>query len=192
MTKNETKKLKKSIVDGTAKAGFTLAKHTDVTTLVSDGMVEVNTTIPADANGMVQVRATEKLNSETALAVVADKPSFSINAGVPLIASTRGGAKEEVYPFSKLSVGESFVVPVSADKLTPAAVVEKFSSTVSSATRRFAEKSDTETKTNRKGETVPVLTTTRKFTLRPVTEGQTYPGSTFVELVSGARVFRTA
>lgn len=198
MTKSELKKLKKSIVDGTNTAGFTLAKMADITALVNEGLVEVNTTIAADANGMVQVRATDKLKGEFAGGAAAQATEkapaaiFNIEGGIPLIQGQRGGVKTEVYPFSKLDVGQSFVVPVSADKPTPADVVEKFSSTVSSATRRFAEKSATETKTNRKGVVVPVLKITRKFTLRPVTAGQTYPGSTFVEPVSGARVFRTA
>lgn len=198
MTKKALIGLKSIILAGTASAGFALAKQADVAPLITDGLVEVNTTIAPDANGMVQVRATDKLKAESAApatgapAELVAKPVFAIDSGIVPVDGVRGGVKEEVYPFSKLEVGQSFVVPVSADKPTPADVVEKFSSTVSSATRRFAEKSATETKTNRKGETVAVLVATRKFTLRPVTAGQTYAGSTFVEPVSGARVFRTA
>ena len=196
MTKAQIKALKKSIVDGTATAGFTLAKLTDVTTLITEGHVEHNTSIPVDLNGMVQVRAPDKLKAEFAApaeaAPVVAKPVFAIDAGIPIIGRQRGGVKEEVYPFSKLEVGQSFVVPCDATKTTPLAVVEKFSSTVSSATRRFATVSATETRFNRKGVIVPVLVTTRKFTLQPVSKGQTYPGSTFVEPQDGARVFRTA
>lgn len=196
MTKKELLKLKKSIVDGTKTAGFTLAKSADVASLVSEGLVEVNTAIAPDANGMVQVRATDKLINEGAAPapVAVAKPAFTIDSGIAPPPSVRGGGiKEEVYPFSKLEVGQSFVVPVAGSKSTTVEqLAEKFASTVSSATRRFAQKSATETKKNRKGVDVPVLVATRKFTLRPVKSGQTYPGSTFVEQIDGVRVFRTA
>lgn len=192
MNAKDLKKLKKSLVD----AGTTgiLVKPADVTELVSNGLVEVNTAVAPDANGLIPARATTKLADELgakAAAPAVTKASFEIQNDIPFVPGVRGGVKEEIYPFSKLEVGGSFVVPVSADKATPEAVVEKFGSTVSSATRRFAEKTG-QTKLNKKGVTVDVLKATRKFSLRPITAGQTYPNSTFVESVSGARVFRIA
>ncbi len=191
MNAKDLKKLKKSLVD--AGTNGILAKPADVADLITAGLVEVNTAVAPDANGMIPARATVKLAAELGAAapVPVAKATFAIDATVPFIPGVRGGVKEEVYPFSKLEVGQSFVVPVSEDKPTPEKVVEKFGSTVSSATRRFSEKTGT-TKTNKKGVVVDVLKATRKFTLRPITAGQTYPNSTFVESVSGARVFRVA
>lgn len=191
MNAKDLKKLKNSLVD--ASTTGILVKPADVADLITAGLVEVNTAVAPDANGMIPARATAKLAGELGTAAPAPvaKATFTIDATVPFIPGVRGGLKEEVYPFSKLEVGQSFVVPVSEDKPTPEKVVEKFGSTVSSATRRFSEKTG-ETKVNKKGVTVDVLKATRKFTLRPITAGQTYPNSTFVESVSGARVFRVA
>jgi hypothetical protein len=192
MNAKDLKKLKTNLVNNPTLQ----VKLSDAQPLVDAGLVEVNVAAGADANGLHTVRATDKLKAElgasgTAAVAAVAKPSFSIDAGVPLIAGVRGGVKEEVYPFSKLEIGQSFVVPVSATMLTPKDVVEKFSSTVSSATRRYAEPSATETRNNKKGEAVPVMVPTRKFTLRPVTQGTKYDNG-FTEPVSGARVYRTA
>lgn len=193
MNKKALKAFKTALVAVGANGMLVNAEH--VKALVADGLAEVNTSIAVDANGNIPARATQKLIDEigtkAAPAPVAEKPKFEIVADAPFVPGVRGGVKEEVYPFSKLEVGQSFLVPVSDDKPTPEAVVEKFGSTVSSATRRFSEKTG-ETKLNKEGKTVDVLKATRRFTLRPVTQGQTYPGSKFVEPASGARVYRTA
>ncbi len=192
MNAKDLKKLKKSLVD--AGTNGILAKPADVADLITAGLVEVNTAVAPNADGMIPARATAKLAAELGAKLAAApvaKATFAIVDAVPFVPGVRGGVKEEVYPFSKLEVGQSFVVPVSEDKPTPEKVVEKFGSTVSSATRRFAVETG-ETRTNKKGKVVPVLKATRKFTLRPITVGQTYPNSTFVETVSGARVFRIA
>jgi hypothetical protein len=187
--------LKARIAAETKANGFALVKKDpQVNKLASEGHIEFHPTAGANAAGEYQARATDKLHAELAAtaAPAAEKPKFEILTGVPVINGVRGGVREEVYPFSQLEIGQSFLVPCDTDKPTPKDVVEKFSSTVSSATRRYAEPSATETRTNKAGETVPVLVATRKFTLRPVTKGQTYPGSSFVEPQDGARVYRTA
>lgn len=191
MNAKDLKKLKKSLVD--AGTSGTLVKPAYVADLITAGLVEVNTAVAPNAEGLIPARATAKLTAELGAPAAAPvaKPAFDISEGVPFIPGVRGGVKEEIYPFSKLEVGQSFVVPVSEDKPTPEKVVEKFGSTVSSATRRFSEKTGS-TRVNKKGVTVDVLKATRKFTLRPITAGQTYPNSTFKESVSGARVFRIA
>lgn len=193
MTKKQLAQFKKTLVDAGNDGILVNAEH--IKALVASGLAEVNTAVAVNADGNVPARATakliEELGTKAAPAPVAEKPKFEIASDAPFVPGVRGGVKEEVYPFSKLEVGQSFVVPVSDDKATPEAVVEKFGSTVSSATRRFSEKTG-ETKLNKDGKTVEVLKATRRFTLRPVTKGQTYPNSTFVEPVSGARVYRTA
>lgn len=195
MNKKQTAAFKKEIVAATATAGFLLVKADTVAALVTDGSIEVNTATAADANGLQPARATAKLIAELATpaapAPVVAKPVFELQSGIVPVAGLRGGVKEEVYPFSKMEIGISFVVPVNDKMATPEAVVEKFSSTVSSATRRFAVKSETEFRKNDKGEQVAKMIPTRKFTLRPVTAGTKYDNG-FTEPVSGARVFRIA
>lgn len=176
----------------------TLVKQSDANEMVKLGFAEINAAVAPDANGAVPTRATAKLLEEHKGGVAAQavehapKPSFDILSGIPMIDGQRGGSREEVYPFSQLAVGQSFLVTANAGE-TSKQVVDRFSSTVSSATRRYSEKSATQTRVNKKGETVPVNVPTRKFTLRPVTKGQTYPGvPNFAEPADGARVYRTA
>ena len=178
------------VVDTNSTQGYALVAPSEVKALVDGGYIEVNPNIKS-ADGKIAARATASLlaSSETAVAeVVVEKSSFELTDGIPLIASKRGGKKTEEYPFSKMEIGQSFVVPSTEAYPKP---WETFASTVSSATRRFS-KPDGTTKLNRKGETVPNLIPTRRFTLRQIFAGQTYEGSTFVESVNGARVFRTA
>ena len=172
----------------------TLVKQSDANEMVKLGFAEINTAVAPDANGAVPTRATAKLLADVPAPATTPsvKPSFEILSGLPVIEGQRGGSREEVYPFSQLGVGQSFLVPA-AEGETPKQVVERFSSTVSSATRRYSVKSDTQTRVNKEGVTVPVNVPTRKFTLRPVTKGQTYPGvPNFAEPADGARVYRTA
>lgn len=152
--------------------------------LIEAGMVEINPAVTNEA-GEIATRATQKgidemnRNTETGTAA-ASAPvatSFAIEDNVPMpTGSGRGrGRGGNVYPFDALEVGQSFFVPNSEDKPNAA---KSLASTVSSATARFAVPSeDGATKTNKKGETVPVMVETRKFVVRSV-EG-------------GARVWRT-
>lgn len=190
MKKNDLIKLKAALV--AAGVNGMLVKSTDAQELVTAGLAEVNTAAGIDANGLVPTRATQALLGETATApVAAAKPKFVIMSGIVPVAGVRGGVREEVYPFSQLEVGQSFVVPVNAGE-TSVDVVKRFSSTVSSATRRYATASTTDFRTNKKGESIAKNVPTRKFTLRPVNAGDSTVVPGYLEPESGARVFRTA
>lgn len=161
--------------------GFIYAAAGDVAPFVAAGLVEINETIK-DENGNIAVRlkpateGTSNVNTATNTAAPAAASAFAIEDGVPLPSGSSRGRTGTTYPFEALNVGQSFFVPNSKDKPNPA---KSLASTVSSATARYAQPSpDGATKTNKKGETVPVMVETRKFVVRAV-EG-------------GARVWRTA
>ena len=95
----------------------------------------------------------------------------------------RGGAKKEDWPWSKMEVGDSFLVPVTDKYPEP---WTSFQSNVASNVRRFAV--EVTGQVTAKGN--PKKEATRKFSLRRVTKGDTYPNG-YVEPSDGARVFRT-
>lgn len=160
--------------------------------LVEAGLVEVNPSITNEA-GEIATRATEKgisavsknQNHEStaeagATATATGKNGFVLEANVPVPTIKRGGRGGEVYPFDEMQPGHSFFVAADESKPNPA---KSLASTVSSATARYAVPAeDGSTKTNKKGETVPVMVETRKFVVRSVEENG----------VKGARVWRTA
>lgn len=157
--------------------GFVYAVPAAVAPFVAAGLVETNETIK-DEHGNIAVRLKtetkepEAMTNETS---AAPSSAFAIEDGVPLPAGSGRGRTGTTYPFDALNVGQSFFVPNSEDKPNAA---KSLASTVSSATARYAQPSpDGATKTNKKGETVPVMVETRKFVVRAV-EG-------------GARVWRT-
>lgn len=173
----------------TPEGGYGFVNPTIGADLAAAGHILVDTSV-TDANGNVAAKAvaTEAL---TQAAPVAESTSvtFEIMDGLTPTNTARGGIKEEIYPFSKLGVGQSFFVPVTAKMSDPA---KQFASTVSGANRRFGSPDPAGATKTVKGKTVPVLVYSRHFTLRPVKAGQTYtsmPG--FVEKADGARVFRT-
>ena len=162
--------------------------------LVEAGLVEINPAM-TNENGEIATRATQKgiesldtgngngdnapteATSETAVTGKTEKVKtmFQIEDNVPVPAISGRGRGGETYPFEQLAVGQSFFVANSESKPN---AVKSLASTVSSATARYAVASeDGATKTNKKGETVPVMVETRKFIVRSV-EG-------------GARVWRT-
>ena len=167
--------------------------------LVEAGLVEINPAMVNEA-GEIATRATqagiESLNSG---AIVADnatseansaiaetgktekvKTMFQIEDNFPVPAISGRGRGGNVYPFDQLAVNQSFFVPNSESKPNAA---KSLASTVSSATARYAVPAeDGSTKTNKKGEVVPVLVKTRKFVVRRAEE----------DGVKGARVWRTA
>lgn len=185
MANKKQKELLKNIKVGTnSEAGHLMVERSeDLQALVADGVVQINENL-TDGNQVAarSVENTEIKPNGSAL------PQFTLMQGIPLSPAQRGGRREELYPFSQMQIGDSFLVPVTTATPKP---WETFASTVSSATRRFSAKSETETRKNRKGTLVPVLKPTRKFTLRRVTAGDKYENG-FVEPASGARVFRTA
>lgn len=167
--------------------------------LVEAGLVEINPGM-TDENGNVATRATQKgVESLDSAATVADnatseatsataatgetqkvKTMFKIEDSIPVPTISGRGRGGNVYPFDQLEVGQSFFVANSEDKPNAA---KSLASTVSSATARYAVASeDGATKTNKKGEVVPVMVETRKFVVRSVEENG----------VKGARVWRTA
>lgn len=183
MAKKISKKdaLLSSIVEATKTAGFThVSQDADLKALVESGHVE------ADPNNIVDnkiaVRATAKAVETPVSPVAPVKPSIEILTGLDIPTTTRNVIKEEVYPFSKLEVGQSFFVAIPS---------EKFASTVSSASRRFAVKTGETKLSKRTGLQTDVLQYTRKFTGRVVKAGQKYSNG-FVETQDGTRVFRIA
>ena len=163
--------------------------------LVEAGLVEINPAMVNEA-GEIATRATQKgiespdgaaivvdnataeANSETAATGKTEKAKtmFQIENDVPVPVISGRGRGVKVYPFDQLEVGQSFFV---ANSETRPNAAKSLASTVSSATARYAVPAeDGSTKTNKKGEVVPVLVETRKFVVRSV-EG-------------GARVWRTA
>ena len=162
--------------------------------LVEAGLVEINSAM-TDENGFIATRATQagiealdngetignNATSEATSATAATgetqkvKTMFKIENSIPVPTISGRGRGGNVYPFDQLEVGQSFFVANSEDKPNAA---KSLASTVSSAIARYAVPSDDgATKTNKKGETVPVMVETRKFVVRSV-EG-------------GARVWRT-
>lgn len=167
--------------------------------LVEAGLVEINPAM-TNENGEIATRATQKgFESLDSAATVADnatsetqtataetgttqkvKTMFKIEDAIPVPTISGRGRGGNVYPFDQLEVGQSFFV--ANDESKPNAA-KSLASTVSSATARYAMPSaDGATKTNKAGETVPVMVETRKFVVRSVEENG----------VKGARVWRTA
>lgn len=167
--------------------------------LVEAGLVEINPAV-TDDNGYVATRATqagiESLDSgatvgnnatSEATSATAEtgktekvKTMFKIEDSIPVPTISGRGRGGNVYPFDQLEVGQSFFV--ANDESKPNAA-KSLASTVSSATARYAVPAeDGSTKTNKKGEVVPVMVETRKFVVRSVEENG----------VKGARVWRTA
>lgn len=171
------------------------------TGLIAAGMVEINTGM-VDAAGNIATRPTAQgiaaINANTAPAGTAGspaapsqpvaKPSFEIQqAALPAVSGRGRGAGTETYPFDKLEVGYSFFVPNSADKPNPA---KSLASTVSSATKRYAEVVPGEFVKNKKGADVPKTKETRKFVVRSRTAAQEQAEGFAPQ--DGARVYRTA
>ena len=171
--------------------------------LVEAGLVEINPAMVNEA-GEIATRATQKgiesldggaivvdnatteanseANSETAATGKTEKAKsmFKIENEVPVPAISGRGRGGNVYPFNQLEVGQSFFVANSESKPNAA---KSLASTVSSATARYAVPAeDGSTKTNKKGEVVPVMVKTRNFVVRRAEE----------DGVKGARVWRTA
>ena len=185
------------IVAAGAKGLFTPAAVHDP--LVEAGLVEINPAMVNEA-GEIATRATQagveslesgaivadnataEANSETAATGKTEKVKtmFQIENDVPVPAVSGRGRGGNVYPFKVLAVDQSFFVP-NSESMPNAA--KSLASTVSSATARYAVPAeDGSTKTNKKGEVVPVMVKTRKFVVRRVEE----------DGVKGARVWRTA
>jgi hypothetical protein len=111
---------------------------------------------------------------------------FSLEKGIGIPATKRGGMKGETYPFSQMEVGDSFFVPATEKRPDPA---KALGSTLFSAALRFATKVVGQTRTNKKGREVPVYTFSRKFKVRPV--AAVAATDTTPAQPAGARIWRT-
>lgn len=164
--------------------------------LVSAGLAEQNPDMKNDA-GELATRATADgiaaypvadagSQTEAPAAVPTSKPSFAI-AEVEMPASKRAGRSGSAsYPFEHLAVGQSFFVPATTKRPNPA---KQLGSTVTSANERFSEEVAGETRTNRKGNTVPVTRQLRKFEIRHMVDGAAW-GAEHAG-VEGAGIWRT-
>lgn len=187
------------IVDATKGNSFLYLGTDESAALVAAGLVEINSSI-IDDYGAVATRATvqgmqimaDTQNTSSGDATQANAPAAAapasnfVIASVPLPTrkSERAG-RSSSYPFDALEVGQSFFVPATEAKPNPR---KSLASTVSSATRRYATKTDQTREITVKGvkKSVPVYAETRKFEVFEGT-GDAYgqPG------VNGAIVGRT-
>lgn len=173
-----------AVIAATNAGSFVYTSREAHASALEDGLVEVNESMTNEAGelatrattkGIESMNAAQNTQQAAPASTPAAKPSFQIEDGIALAPVTGRGRGGETYPFDLLQVGQSFFVPNSDDKPN---VAKSLASTVSSATRRYAEEIPGETRVDRKGNTVPAIKETRKFVVRAV-EG-------------GARVWRTA
>lgn len=173
----------------TATSGFIYTVPAAIQFLVESGDVEINPSV-VHPSGMLGTRATAQGISKMtqaqtqtapqtqaaapAAAPAAPKVEFEIETGVALPAIKRNsiGHGNTKYPFDKLEIGQSFFVPGGS--------VKKLASTVASANDRYSEEVPGQTRTNRKGKTVPVTKSLRRFVVRNDTK----------DGVAGARIGR--
>ena len=182
----EQKKLLKSIEKGSKATGTMVVEGSeDVKALYLAGKIEAEPVDGDASKAKVWIKGATG-QPEANQPGAEPKVEIEIDSDFPQKEAQRGGKKEELYPFSKMKVGDSFLVPVSDKHPKP---WESFASTVSSASRRNSTLSTTEFTTNRKGEKIPKRIYTVRYTLRRVTKGDTYPNGK-VEPQSGARVHR--
>ncbi len=125
--------------------GYGLLPEKDANELVAaaPGMVSINPTVAADANGMVQIAITGAGLAANATAVAVpvaaeqkseDAPvNYQIRKGIPVPAiQGRGfGARVSKYPFEQLDLGDSFFVPGSTSK--------SFASTITTQNKRYGK-----------------------------------------------------
>ena len=187
-------------------AGQVLYTPTDVHgPLVADGLVEVNAGMTnengiatrATAKGIETVNTASNQGQSAPAAEQAAKPTFQLEKATLPPISGRGRAGTELYPFEAMQVGDSFFVPNGEGKENAA---KSLASTVSSATKRYAEVIPGEFKTvTVKGKDgapdstkqVPALRETRKFVVRSRTAAAE-AAEGFTHGKDGARAYRVA
>ena len=204
-----------TVEDIRAAGEFAMVKQEDVAHLLEAGLVEVNPAI-ADEDGRIACRVKPEVTQMEEVAQVAEtvhneitetadqpaepakkgtKMSFIIAAvELPEVSRAGRGPKggESRYPFAELQVGQSFFVPNEEGKVdkdgNPITAVKSMGSTVAGARARYSHECPTgETRTNRKGDVVPVMIQDRDFAVRAVADGAPWgqPG------VAGAGIWRT-
>lgn len=149
--------------------------------LLESGLVEINSEL-TNALGHVATRATAKgIESMTTKTETAAKPfEITFDFEPSKEGRTGSGGKTELYPFGELPAPNA--EGKKASFFVAGKTVKAMSSTISGATRRFAEPVEGKFIENRKGETVPKMQPTRKF----------HGEDTVFNGVSGVRVFRDA
>ncbi len=177
-------------------AGY--AEANPSTELMKDGMkaTRISTTglqylsaqTPADG-GVPATGWTAPAAEAPAAAPAAAKPVYAVVSSFVLPEKKRvggtGGARPEVFPFSKLeAVGAAFFIPATAEKPNPE---KSYASTVASASDRYATDDTTKPMTaNRKNRMAHPKIYARKFAIRRIEDGAAFgfPG------VAGAAVGR--
>lgn len=160
--------------------------------LVASGQVEINPEM-TDEHGNIATRAitpTESKPQMTETVTASPKSVYTIESDVaippkaPRVSTGLRAGRTPVYPFEQLEINQSFFV---ADKAADKPAVKALASTVAGANARFTEAVEGQTRTNRKGNVVPVTKQLRKFKLF-ASEKTAEDGT----VIKGARVFRIA
>lgn len=174
-----------------AAAPYSMQTAKSVKTLVDAGLVEQNPDITE--GDKIATRATDAgmtANSEPATdaaSTTTAAPAFATGSGFDFASISKTTRKRgSRYDFDGLAVGGYIFVPNSDDMPNAA---KSLASTVTTANARYAEEIPGETKTNRKGETVPATKPTRFFEVYPVEAGKSY--GSFVPDSDGAAIVRT-
>jgi len=175
----------KTLIDAviaTSAGSFTYTIPLQHSALVTAGLLEVNATI-VDPNGkglatratqagIDQVTAYNAEQSGTQTNTTAPKTAkleFVIEDGfVPQVKKRGNTGGNTQYPFDQLQVGQSFFVP-NSEKYPD--VAKSLASTVSSAIARYEIAVPGQTRTNRKGDVVPLTEKTRIFVINRETNG---------------------
>lgn len=152
------------------------------------GNIAVKATAAGLAAAGMSVGATG--DAGTTNAVLVPKQAFVLEKGFipPPIQRGGGVAREETYPFSQMSIGDSFFVASTEDNPNPA---KALASTLSSATKRFASFFPATVGSGDKKKAHPKAGQQtgkdgRKFTVRGVAAGVNG------EKANGARVYRVS
>lgn len=182
---------------------FVYVSEKDAKPLIAAGLVEQNPDFKNEANELatrataagieaypLPVAGSENVTGDNtapagnAPLATTTKPAFAIATVEMPGKRATGRAGTEAYPFEQLEVGASFFVPATEKRKDPA---KALGSTVTSANDRYSEEVPGETRTNRKGNIVPVKKALRTFAVRHVADGAAWghPG------VQGAGIWRT-
>lgn len=181
LSKKDKAALYATVVEQTKANGYAVLPQDKANELDAD-KVELNAAVAGLPDGHIGVRALDISGASNGAVQAAKsqvvRPVFTLDSNIEKPAMRRGGAGNSMYPFAQMQPGQSFFVPVSA---TMPNVQKTFPSIVSSAARRFGKPTGA-TRVNKKGKTVPVLVSDRKFSTRSVEENG----------VKGVRVWRDA
>lgn len=202
LTKTQLSAALALIVAATQAGSFHYTTEAEHGPLIAEGLVEVNPEMKEEGTGKLATRATakgiEQAGAGSAAPAAAPKPVFTLEkAALPPVSGRGRTAGSERYPFSEMEVGHSFFIPASAEMPEPA---KSLASTVSGATKRYAEIVPGETReVTVKGKDgnpdtvkhVPVLKETRKFVVRSRTAAAEQAEG-FSHGNDGARVYRVA